>query len=34
VEVDPETYKVSLNGEVVTIEPATELPLNKLFFLV
>lgn len=33
VEVDPETYKVSLDGEVVTIPPADELPLNQLFFL-
>ncbi|MFJ6213943.1 urease subunit alpha [Streptomyces sp. NPDC092296] len=33
VEVDPETYKVTLDGEVATIEPADRLPLNQLFFL-
>jgi urease subunit alpha len=33
VEVDPETYKVSLDGEPVSIAPAQELPLNQLFFL-
>ncbi|MFI1583698.1 urease subunit alpha [Embleya sp. NPDC020630] len=34
VEVDPETFKVSLDGEVTTIEPAETLPLNQLYFLV
>lgn len=34
VEVDPETYQVRLDGEVATIEPAAELPLNQLYFLV
>ncbi len=34
IEVDPETYRVTLDGEVATIAPATELPLNQLFFLV
>ncbi|MEV5812638.1 urease subunit alpha [Streptomyces mutabilis] len=34
IEVDPETYKVTVDGEVVTIEPAQRLPLNQLFFLV
>lgn len=33
VEVDPETYKVTLDGEVATIAPARTLPLNQLFFL-
>ncbi|TDB84871.1 urease subunit alpha [Actinomadura sp. KC216] len=33
ITVDPETYKVSVNGEPAHIEPATELPLNRLFFL-
>ncbi|MEU8137381.1 urease subunit alpha [Streptodolium elevatio] len=33
VEVDPETYKVTLDGEVATIAPARSLPLNQLFFL-
>ncbi|MYW03633.1 urease subunit alpha [Streptomyces sp. SID3343] len=34
IEVDPETYKVTLDGEPATIAPAAELPLNRLFFLV
>ena len=33
VEVDPETYKVTVNGEVAHIEPAKKLPLNRLYFL-
>ena len=33
IAVDPETYKVSVNGEPAHIEPARELPLNRLFFL-
>ncbi len=33
IEVDPETYKVTVDGEVVTIDPAQKLPLNQLFFL-
>ncbi|MGW4817376.1 urease subunit alpha, partial [Kitasatospora cineracea] len=33
IEVDPETYKVTLDGEPATIEPARELPLNHLFYL-
>ncbi|MFC3984820.1 urease subunit alpha [Streptosporangium jomthongense] len=33
IQVDPETYKVSFNGEHVHIEPARKLPLNRLFFL-
>ncbi|MBS2535968.1 urease subunit alpha [Catenulispora sp. NF23] len=31
--VDPENYKVTLDGVPATIEPARELPLNQLFFL-
>ncbi|MET8046264.1 MULTISPECIES: urease subunit alpha [unclassified Streptosporangium] len=31
--VDPETYKVSVNGKPVSIEPATKLPLNRLYFI-
>ncbi|WP_330334020.1 urease subunit alpha [Streptomyces sp. NBC_00536] len=34
ITVDPETYKVSLDGVPATIEPARELPLNHLFYLV
>ncbi|MFE0152673.1 urease subunit alpha [Nonomuraea sp. NPDC059007] len=33
IRVDPETYKVTFNGEPVHIEPAGKLPLNRLFFL-
>ncbi|WP_030238300.1 urease subunit alpha [Streptomyces sp. NRRL S-350] len=33
IAVDPETYKVTLDGEPATIEPARELPLNHLFYL-
>ncbi len=33
VEVDPETFKVTVDGEVATIEPAQSLPLTQLFFI-
>lgn len=33
IDIDPETYKVSLNGTPAHIDPASELPLNHLFFL-
>ena len=33
VHVDPETYEVRANGEVLTCEPATELPLAQRYFL-
>ncbi|OIV39522.1 urease subunit alpha [Mangrovactinospora gilvigrisea] len=33
IAVDPETYRVTLDGEVATIEPAARLPLNQLYFL-
>ncbi|GAB3495668.1 urease subunit alpha [Amycolatopsis cihanbeyliensis] len=33
ITVDPESYKVSIDGRPATIEPATQLPLNHLFFL-
>jgi urease subunit alpha len=33
IEVDPETYVVSVDGEAVHIEPAESLPLTQLFFL-
>lgn len=32
--VDPETFRVTVDGEPVTIEPARELPLTRLFFMV
>ena len=34
IAVDPETFKVSVDGKVTAIEPAEELPLNQLYFLV
>jgi urease subunit alpha len=33
IEVDPETYEVRVDGELITCEPATELPLAQRFFL-
>jgi urease subunit alpha len=33
VRVDPDTYRVTLDGEVATIEPARALPLTQLFYL-
>jgi urease subunit alpha len=33
IEVDPETYEVRANGELLTCAPATELPLAQRYFL-
>ncbi|MEM8980326.1 MAG: urease subunit alpha [Pseudomonadota bacterium] len=33
VEVNPETYEVRANGELLTCEPASELPLAQRYFL-
>ena len=33
VEVDPETYEVKANGEILTSEPASELPMAQRYFL-
>jgi urease subunit alpha len=33
IEVDPETYEVRADGELLTCEPATELPLARRYFL-
>jgi urease subunit alpha len=33
IEVDPETYEVRADGELLTCEPATELPLTQRYFL-
>ena len=33
IKVDPETFKVYVDGRHATIKPAVELPLNQLFFL-
>ena len=31
--VDPETYEVRADGELLTCEPASELPLAQRYFL-
>ena len=33
IKVDPETYEVRLNGELITCEPAKELPMAQRYFL-
>ncbi|WP_420408494.1 urease subunit alpha [Hoeflea sp.] len=33
IEVDPETYEVRANGELLTCEPATELPMAQRYFM-
>jgi len=33
IEVDPETYEVRANGELLTCEPAVELPMAQRYFL-
>jgi urease subunit alpha len=33
MEVDPETYEVRANGELLTCEPATVLPMSQRYFL-
>ncbi|MFC6803274.1 hypothetical protein ACFQDE_17410 [Deinococcus caeni] len=33
IHVNPETYEVRVNGEVVTCEPLDELPLAQRYFL-
>ena len=33
VEVNPETYEVRANGELLTCEPASELPMAQRYFL-
>ena len=33
MEVDPETYEVRADGELLTCEPAHELPLAQRYFL-
>ncbi|NEJ73550.1 urease subunit alpha [Rhizobium phaseoli] len=33
IEVDPETYEVRANGELLTCEPATVLPMTQRYFL-
>ncbi len=33
IEVDPETYEVHADGELLTCDPATELPMAQRYFL-
>ena len=33
IEVDPETYEVRADGQLLTCEPASELPLTQRYFL-
>ena len=33
ISVDPETYEVTADGNILTCEPATELPLAQRYFL-
>ena len=33
IEVDPQTYEVRADGELLTCEPAKELPLSQRYFL-
>jgi urease subunit alpha len=33
IKVDPETYRVTVNGELAHIEPAAKLPLTRLYFV-
>ena len=33
IKVDPQTYDVTVNGELITCEPAKELPLAQRYFL-
>ena len=33
IEVDPETYEVRADGELLTCEPATVLPMAQRYFL-
>jgi urease subunit alpha len=33
IEIDPETYTVTADGEVLTCEPAKQLPMAQRYFL-
>jgi urease subunit alpha len=33
IEIDPESYKVYMNGERITVKPAKTLPLTQLYYL-
>jgi urease subunit alpha len=34
IEVDPETFRVTVDGELAMIEPAQTVPLNQLYYLI
>ncbi|MFP3441858.1 hypothetical protein R0K18_29405, partial [Pantoea sp. SIMBA_133] len=33
IQVDPDTYEVVVDGELITCEPATSVPLAQRYFL-
>ena len=33
IDVHPETYEVRANGEIITCEPAEELPMAQRYFM-
>ncbi|MGH2638715.1 MAG: urease subunit alpha, partial [Rhabdochlamydiaceae bacterium] len=33
IQIDPETYRTSFNGQLAECEPATELPMTQLYYL-
>ena len=33
IDVNPETYEVRANGEIITCEPAEELPMAQKYFM-
>jgi urease subunit alpha len=33
IEVDPETYEVRVDGEIINCEPLAELPMTQRYFL-
>ena len=33
IEVDPETYEVRADGNIITCEPAVDLPLAQRYFM-
>jgi urease subunit alpha len=33
IEVNPETYEVKVDGQIITCEPATELPMAQRYFM-
>ena len=33
IEIDPETYEVKVDGEIATVDPATNVSLGRLYSL-